>query len=56
MNDQLDWIKSELNRAEADDNIKYVILFAQEPIFPNGGHISDAMWYNGNNNIKSLYI
>ena len=53
MNDQLDWIKSELNRAEADDNIKYVILFAQEPIFPNGGHISDAMWYNGNNNIKA---
>ena len=53
MNDQLSWIKGELNRAESDENIKHVILFAQEPIFPNGGHISDAMWYNGNNNIKA---
>jgi 3',5'-cyclic AMP phosphodiesterase CpdA len=53
MNDQLSWIKEELKKADADDYIKYIILVAQEPIFPNGGHISDAMWYKGNNNIKA---
>ena len=53
MNDQLNWIKEELKKADTDDNIKYTILFGQEPIFPNGGHVSDAMWYKGNNNIKA---
>jgi hypothetical protein len=53
MNDQLNWIKNEINAADVDDNIKFVILVAQEPVFPNGGHVSDAMWHNGNNNIKA---
>jgi hypothetical protein len=53
MKDQMDWIKNELKLADADKDIRYVVMIAQEPIFPNGGHVSDAMWYNGNNNIRA---
>lgn len=53
MEDQLDWIKQELKKADNDKTVKYVILFAQEPVFPNGGHIDDAMWYEGNNTVRA---
>lgn len=51
--DQLEWIARELAKAETDSTIKYVVLYAQEPIFPNGGHTHDAMWYHGNNNKRA---
>lgn len=53
MDDQLQWIQKELKSAEKDPEVKYIILFGQEPVFPNGGHIQDCMWYNGNNNIRA---
>lgn len=49
LDDQLRWIEARLNAAEQDSNIRYVLLYAQEPVFPCGGHAKDAMWYNGNN-------
>ncbi len=55
MRDQMDWIKNELKIAENDSNVKYIILYAQEPIFPNGGHVKDCMWYYGNNNVRAYY-
>lgn len=54
MDDQLDWIERELAEAEADPTVRYVLLFAQEPVFPCGGHVGDAMWYDGNNNVRSV--
>jgi hypothetical protein len=53
MDDQLQWIQKELKSAEKDPTVKYIILFAQEPVFPNGGHIQDSMWYRGNNNVRA---
>lgn len=53
MRDQMDWIRKELENAENDPSVKYIILFAQEPVFPNGGHVKDAMWYFGNNNVRA---
>lgn len=43
--DQLNWIEQELEAAQNDPSVKYVILYAQEPVFPSGGHVDDAMWY-----------
>lgn len=43
--DQLDWLEGELEAAESDPTVNYVILYAQEPPFPNGGHSDDSMWY-----------
>lgn len=53
MRDQMDWIKGELEKAEKDPTVKYIVLFAQEPVFPNGGHVKDCMWYFGNNKVRA---
>lgn len=56
MADQFAWIKKELKKGEADSTVKYIILFAQEPIFPNGGHVQDCMWYRGDNRMRAYSV
>ncbi|RZN64451.1 MAG: hypothetical protein EF806_03660 [Candidatus Methanoliparum thermophilum] len=56
MDDQLEWIRDELDSAESDLITRYVILFAQEPVLPNGGYIGDAMWYDGDNNARGYTV
>ncbi len=51
--DQIEWIRDELAAADADPTVEYVFLYAQEPVFPNGGHIQDTMWYEGDNNTRA---
>jgi len=53
LEDQVAWIEEALREAQADHTVKYVILYAQEPVWPCGGHVKDAMWWNGNNNIRA---
>jgi hypothetical protein len=53
LRDQVDWIKAELDRARDNPTVKYVLVYMQEPMLPNGGHIQDAMWYLGNNNQRA---
>jgi len=53
MDDQLSWIQSELTIAENDPLIRYIMIYAQEPVFPCGGHITDAMWYSGDNSVRA---
>ena len=40
-------------KAERDPTVKYIVVLAHEPFFPNGGHASDALWYGGNNTVRS---
>lgn len=51
--DQLSWIKAEIVAADADPSVRYVVMYAQEPVFPCGGHIKDSMWYHGDNNVRA---
>ncbi len=51
--DQMRWIEEQLTIAEEDPSVRYVLLFAQEPVFPLGGHVDDAMWYDGNNTVRA---
>ena len=53
LEDQLRWILSEVASGEADPDTRFIILFAQEPLFPNGGHIHDTMWYRGDNRVRA---
>lgn len=53
MEDQLAWIETALTRAESDASVKFIILYGQEPIFPCGGHVKDAMWWHGDNNVRA---
>ncbi len=51
--DQVRWVSNELEKAEDDPLVKYIIVYMQEPMFPNGGHIADSMWHFGNNGIRA---
>jgi hypothetical protein len=53
LDDQMLWIERQLTEAEADETVRYILLYAQEPVFPCGGHIGDAMWHAGNNNVRA---
>jgi hypothetical protein len=52
MDEQLRWIEEELDRLERDPNIDHVFVTGHTPVFPNGGHVKDDMWYNGNNDAR----
>jgi hypothetical protein len=47
LDDQTKWLIDIFNQTKEDDAIEHVFLFAQEPMFPNGGQSTNAMWYNG---------
>jgi hypothetical protein len=47
LDDQMAWLTEVFSQTKADDSIKHVFLFAQEPLFPVAGHSRDAMWYSG---------
>ncbi|MBD3169580.1 MAG: hypothetical protein GF307_08860 [candidate division Zixibacteria bacterium] len=52
MDNQLDWLEHTLEKLERDDNIDHVFTTQHTPIFPNGGHVYDDMWYHGNNEMR----
>jgi hypothetical protein len=53
MEDQLEWIEDVLTKAEVDPTVKFILLYAQEPVFPGGGHVKDSMWWHGNNGMRA---
>ncbi len=44
---QFEWLKQVFQSSANDSSIQHLFLLAQEPMFPNGGHVHDAMWYSG---------
>jgi hypothetical protein len=53
MCEQVEWIKQQIEQAKVDETVKYIVLFAHEPMFPNGKHQIDAMWYSGDNGSRA---
>ncbi len=49
MDNQLEWLKITLETLEKDKNIDHIFVTIHTPFFPNSAHISDDMWYGGNN-------
>jgi len=43
---QLEWLKRDLERAMRR-GAKNIFVFFHEPAFPNGGHLGDSMYHNG---------
>jgi hypothetical protein len=54
LDDQLKWIEATLTRAAKDEDVRFVVLYAQEPVFPGAGHVRDAMWWNGDNRVRAF--
>ena len=44
--EEFSWLKDQFEYAKRKD-IKHVFLFDHAPPFPNGGHVQDAMYYEG---------
>ena len=49
MDNQLSWLKKTVAELETNDNIDHIFVTQHTPVFPNGGHSRDDMWYSGNN-------
>ena len=49
MDQQMAWLARELDVLERNPAIDHVFLTPHTPVFPNGGHVGDDMWYGGNN-------
>ncbi len=49
MDKQLNWFKKTLKKLEKDKTIDHIFITIHTPFFPNGGHVHDDMWYNGDN-------
>ncbi len=54
MDNQLKWLEKIIAKFEKDDNIDHVFISQHTPAFPNGGHVKDDMWYNGNNKYRAI--
>jgi hypothetical protein len=49
MDNQIAWLGKVLDTLERTPAIDHVFLTVHTPVFPNGGHVGDDMWYRGNN-------
>jgi hypothetical protein len=54
MDNQLKWFERTISKLEKDDDIDHVFITQHTPFFPNGGHVQDDMWYNGNNDYRAI--
>ncbi|MEM6299682.1 MAG: metallophosphoesterase, partial [Bacteroidota bacterium] len=54
MNQQLAWFKKTVQQFEDDPNIDHIFVSQHTPYFPNGGHVDDDMWYNGQNSFRTF--
>ncbi len=54
MDNQLAWLKTTLAALETDRDIDHVFITIHTPLFPNGGHVDDDMWYDGDNSVRPV--
>ncbi|MFO7852890.1 MAG: metallophosphoesterase family protein [Bacteroidota bacterium] len=52
MDRQMEWLDNTIASLEEDTDIDHVFITIHTPFFPNGGHVQDDMWYNGNNGYR----
>jgi hypothetical protein len=53
MDQQLSWLKQTMAMMERDATLDHIIVYIHGAAFPNGDHLPDAMWWNGNNNSRA---
>lgn len=54
MDNQLQWLESTVLELENDARIDHIFVTQHTPVFPNGGHSKDDMWYSGNNEMRPV--
>jgi hypothetical protein len=49
MDNQIMWLRKIIRELEQNPSIDHIFVTQHTPVFPNGGHSGDDMWYSGNN-------
>jgi hypothetical protein len=52
MDNQLAWLEKTIAHLEKNKKIDHIFVTQHTPVFPNGGHVGDDMWYRGDNNFR----
>lgn len=53
MDQQVKWLGATMEKMEADKNIDHIFVNIHGAVFPNGDHLADAMWWNGDNTSRA---
>jgi hypothetical protein len=53
MDVQTKWLKETMDKMEQNPNIDHIFVNIHGAAFPNGDHLADAMWWNGDNTSRA---
>jgi hypothetical protein len=53
MDQQFKWLKETMEKMEKNQNIDHIFVIIHGSAFPNGDHLDDAMWWQGNNSPRA---
>ena len=54
MDQQIKWLKETMQRMENDPNIDHIFVNIHGAAFPNGDHLTDAMYWSGDNTSRAV--
>jgi hypothetical protein len=54
MDQQMKWLKETMQSMENNPNIDHIFVNVHGAVFPNGDHLSDAMYWNGDNTSRAV--
>jgi len=54
MDQQVEWLRKTMSRMERDAHIDHIFVVTHGAVFPNGDHLADAMWWDGNNKSRAV--
>jgi hypothetical protein len=53
MDQQVKWLKETMQKLEGNSNIDHIFVIIHGAAFPNGDHLDDAMWWQGDNTSRA---
>jgi len=54
MDQQVKWLKETMQKMESNPNIDHILVNIHGAAFPNGDHLDDAMYWQGNNTSRAF--
>lgn len=54
MDQQILWLKEVMANLEKNSAIDHIFVVVHGAVFPNGDHLPDAMWWNGENSTRAV--
>ena len=53
MDQQTKWLRETVEKMESNPNLDHIFVSIHGAVFPNGDHLPDAMWWNGDNTSRA---